>query len=99
MATLGSTNVTTAIYADAMQPVAYGQAGLYVEFFRATYGTVGDTIAITPRWSQNIVAVLNGPPSSNNLSTSAANTNVTFTLTVSGATTVTTDIQLLCRRI
>jgi len=98
MATLGSTNITTAIYSDMSQPIAYGQAGLYVEFFRATYGTVGDTIAITPRWSNNIVAVLCAPPSSNNISTSAANTNVTFTLTVSGATTVTTDIQLLCRR-
>lgn len=98
MATLGSTNVNTAISANAEQPIAYGQAGMEVEFWRATYGATGDTIAITPRWSGNIVAVLNGPPASNNLSQSAANTNVTFTLTVSGATTVTTDIQLLCRR-
>ncbi len=98
MATLGSTNITTAITANGEQPFAYGQAGLEVEFFRATYGATGDTIVVAPRWSQNIVAVLNGPPASNNLSTSAANTNVTFTLTVSGATTVTTDIQLLCRR-
>lgn len=98
MATLGSTNITTAIAANAEQPVAFGQAGLIVEFFRATLGTVGDTIAITPRWITDIRAVQAAPPSSNNLSTSAANTNITFTLLASGATTVTTDIQIIGRR-
>lgn len=93
------TNITTAIAANAEQPYAYGQSGLEVEFFRVALGTVGDTIAITPRWSGNIVAVLNGPPATNNLSTTAANTNVTLTLLASGATNVNVDVQLLCRRL
>ncbi len=93
------TNITTSISANAEQPFAYGQAGMEVEFWRVALGTVGDTIALTPRWSSNIVAVLNGPPATNNLTTSAANTNVTFTLLASGATNVNVDIQLLCRRL
>lgn len=92
------TNITTAISPNAEQPIGYGGSGLIVEFYRAALGTVGDTLAITPRWSNNIVAVLNGPPATNNLTTSAANTNVTFTLLASGATNVNVDIQLLCRR-
>lgn len=93
------TNITTAITANGEQPFAYGQAGLEVEFFRVALGTVGDTIAITPRWSGNIVAVLEGPPATNNLSTTAANTNVTMTLLAYGATNVNVDVQLLCRRL
>lgn len=93
------TNITTAISANAEQPVAFGQSGLIIEFFRVALGTVGDTIAVVPRWITDIRAAQgNGLPATNNLSTSAANTNVTFTLTASGATNVNTDIQLIGRR-
>lgn len=99
MATLGSTNITTAISANAEQPVAFGQSGLIIEFFRATLGATNDTIAITPRWITDIRAAQSaGLTASNNLSSSAANTNITFTLTASGATTVNVDIQLIGRR-
>lgn len=98
MATLASTNITSSINANGEQPIAFGQAGLEIEFFRVALGAVADTIAITPRWSQNIVAVVGGPPASNNLTTTAANTNVTLTLLASGATNVTMDVQLICRQ-
>lgn len=92
------TNITTAISANAEQPVAFGQSGLIIEFFRVALGTVGDTIAVTPRWITDIRAAQgSGLPATNNLST-AANTNVTFTLTASGATNVNADIQLIGRR-
>lgn len=99
MATLGSTNITTAISANAEQPVAFGQGGLIIEFFRVTHGATNDTIAITPRWITDIRAVQGlGVAASNNLSTTAANTNVTFTIQAAGATTLFADVQLIGRR-
>jgi hypothetical protein len=100
MATLASTNITTNINPNAEQPIAFGQAGLEIEFFRVALGGVADTIVLTPRWSGNIVAVQTGGlPASNNLTTSAANTNVTLTLLASGATNATADVQLICRQL
>lgn len=98
MATLGSTNISTAISANAEQPFGFGGSGLIVEFFRVTLGATADTIAITPRWITDIRAVQSGIPASHNVTSSAANTNVTFTLLASGATTVFADVQLVGRR-
>lgn len=89
MATLGSTQVS----ANSMSlPLPFGPCS--VEFWRATYGTVGDTIAITPK-GRFVIAAISSIPASQVLGTLGTNTNVTFTLLVSDATTVTGDIMLL----
>ena len=98
MATLGSTNIGTALSLLGETPIGWGESGLLVEVHRVTGGTVGDTIAITPKFITDIRTVVGGPPSTNALSTSAANTNITLTLTGSAATTVFYDVWLLGRR-
>ena len=90
MATLGSTQVTSA---SVGLPIPLGPC--HVEFWRATHGTVGDTIAITPARGRFVISAIGGPPASTTLSNSGTNTNVTFTLTASGATDVTSDIMLV----
>ena len=97
MATLGSTNVTRNIFADNVQPLAYGEAGLLMEVWRVPGGTVGDTCAITPTFLTDIRTVQAQQSSTNGLSTSA-NTNVTITLTASAATNVNFDVWLIGRR-
>lgn len=90
MATLGSTQVSAN---SASLPIPLPP--FHLEFWRATYGTVGDTIAITPARGRFVVSAVSSIPASQVLSTLGTNTNVTFTLTVSGATDVTGDIMLL----
>lgn len=96
------TNVTTQIAFNNEAPIAYGQAGLYIEVWRVAGGTVGDTIALTPKYIANIRSVIGtgGLAASHNISTAAtaSNTNVTFTLTASSATNVNFDITLLGQR-
>jgi len=92
MATLGSTQVTSN---SLGLPIPLGP--IHVEFWRATYGAVNDTIAITPARGRYVLSAISSVPSSSNLSTDGTNTNVTFTLTASGATTVTGDIMLVCQ--
>lgn len=88
MATLASTNITTAVGPGGLIPLS-GRQGLYVEVFRvAGSGTAGDTIAITPRQIGDIRYVRGNIPASDGLSTSAGNTSVTLTV---GTTFVTTD--------
>src|SRR5262245_39277229 len=90
MATLASTNITTAIAPSGLVPHS-DAAGLYIEVFRvAGTGTAGDTIAITPRLIGDIRYVRGNLPASDNLSQSAANTNVTLTQGTSFATDSTT---------
>ena len=98
MATLASTNITTAVTYNSEAPLAYGASGLQVEVFRAAGGAVADTVAITPRYSADIRSVLTEHPTTNNLSSTAANTNVTLTLTASAATSTTFDVWLLVKR-
>lgn len=90
MATLGSTQVSAN---SANLPIPLGP--FHLEFWRATYGTVGDTIAITPARGRYVVSATSTIPASTTLSTLGTDTNVTFTLTASGATTVTADIMLV----
>lgn len=90
MATLGSTQVSAN---SANLPIPLGP--FHLEFWRATYGTVGDTVAITPARGRFVVSATSTIPSSTGLSTLGNDTNVTFTLTASGATTITADIMLL----
>lgn len=90
MATLGSTQVSAN---GVSLPIPL--AGFHLEFWRMTYGTVGDTVTITPARGRFVVSAIGGPPASTTLSTLGTDTNVVFTLTASGATTVTSDAILL----
>ena len=99
MATLVSTNITTLIAANGEQPLAADASGLIVEYFRVTGGTAADTIVLTPRWITNIVDVSCNYAVTDNLSITAANTNVTLTLQQSAASTsVNTRVRLIGRR-
>lgn len=99
MATLVSTNITTLIAANGEQPLAADASGLIVEYFRATGGAAADTIVLTPRWITNIVDVSCNYAVTDNLSITAANTNVTLTLQQSAASTsVNTRVRLIGRR-
>lgn len=89
MATRASTNVSSAIAPGSVQPITVGEDGLYIEVFRVLGGTAGDTIALTPRWITDIRSVTSMIPASDNLSSSAANTNVTLTYGVAVTTTTT----------
>jgi hypothetical protein len=90
MATLGATNITTAIAPGGLVPHADG-AGLYVEVFRvAGTGTAGDTVALTPLLIGDIRYVRGNLPASDSLSTAASNTSVTLTQGASFATDSTT---------
>lgn len=100
MATLASTNVSTAIAPGGMIPVSDSN-GLYIEVFRvAGSGTAGDTIAITPMIIGDIRYVRGNLPASDDLSLTAKNTNVTLTQGASFATdsTVTYIVEIIGRR-
>jgi len=97
MATLASTNVSSAIAFGSQQPLAWGAGGLYVEVFTVAGGAVADTCAITPKFIADIRTVDPGPWT-NNLSTTAANTNVTLTMTASAATNTTYHVKIYGKR-
>lgn len=88
MATLASTNVTGTIARDGGKPLSYGNSGLVFEVFRvASGGAAADTVALTPQYISDIGLVLPNVSASDNISTTAANTNVTLTL-ASGTSTI-----------
>ena len=86
MATIASTNVTRTFAPDNVVPILWGgNDGLIIEVFRVASGAAQtDTVAITPRFTANIVGVQSNVSVSDNLSTTAANTNVTLTLGMVG---------------
>lgn len=98
MATLASTNLTTAIAVNNEQPLAYGDSGLIYEVFKFAGGAASDTVALTPRFISDIRIVLVNAHASDNLTHTAANTNVTLTLAVSTVTSVTFQAVLIGRR-
>jgi len=98
MATLASTNITTAIAVDNSQPLAFGDSGLIIEIFKFAGGAAADTVAITPRWITDVRAVISNAHATDTLSQTAANTNVTLTLAASAATNVTFQVQIIGRR-
>jgi hypothetical protein len=69
-----------------------------VEFWRVQLGSVADTITITPSNGRFVIAALGCVPASNNLTSLGINTNVTFTLLASGATTATCDVMLIVQQ-
>lgn len=98
MATLASTNITSALAANNEKPTAWGDSGLIVEFFKCAGGAVGDTVALTPTWITDIRIVSSNQTATDTLSQTAANTNVTLTLTASAATNVTFQAFIIGRR-
>ncbi len=98
MATLASTNLTSAITGDNSQPIAFGEGGLLIEVFDCAGGSVDDTVALTPRWISDVRIVLTNACATDNLSHTAANTSATLTLKASAATTLTFMAVLIGRR-
>lgn len=98
MATLGNTNITTAMSGQADQPIAFGEGGLIMEVFRATGGTTSDTVVIVPRFITDVRSVQSSNATTNTLSSSAANTQVTLTIEATTATTEAFDVWVFGRR-
>ncbi len=104
MATLASTNISSFIAADNVQPIAYGQSGLVEEVFRvASGGAAADTVAITTaalRYIVDIRLIQTNVSASDNLSTlaSVANTTVTATLVAGTNTFASFLIRVIGRR-
>lgn len=101
MATRAFTNVTTAVAPGALLPLALGESGLYLAFYRVQGGTAGDTVTIPASdtgFSDDIRFAGGNMPATTGLSTSA-NTQVVLTLTASSASTsVNHDVFLICKR-
>lgn len=84
MATRASTFVTAW---GLGSPVPMG-GGLHLEFYRVQGGTAGDTNVITPQRGRFVVAAMGGGPLvATTLGTAGTDTQVTFTQTVSAAST------------
>ena len=98
MATLASTNLTTAISATNERFLAFGEDGLICEVFKFAGGAAADTVAITPTFIKDIRIVLSNGFTSDGLTHTAANTAVTLTLTASVSTSVTFQAVLIGRR-
>jgi hypothetical protein len=84
MAALTVTNITETLPNNGEQPFAFGGAGMEIEVFKAAPAsgaqiTVGDTIAITPRFISNIRAVIGSTvPVSHNIDPTAVNTSASL---------------------
>lgn len=98
MATLGNTNITTAMSGQADQPIALGGSGLICEVFRATGGTTSDTVVITPRFITDIRSVWSGLATTHDLAATNVETNVTLTIEATTATTEIFDVWVFGRR-
>lgn len=96
-------NITETIAPAGAQPIAYGQGGLEVEFFRVTFSggiTLNDTITIAPRFITNIRAVQANWSVTDGLSSSTSNSSVTLALRTSAASAVSGSfmVQLIGQR-
>ncbi len=98
MASLSSTNISTAIAANSEQPLAFGDSGLIMEVFKVAGGAVDDTAALTPRFIADVRMVEANWAVTDALSQTAANTNVTLTLKASAATNLTFQARVIGRR-
>lgn len=103
MAELTVLNITETIAANQQQPIAYGQGGLEVEFFRVSFTggvATGDTAIINPRWLTDVRSVIINATATDNIDPAVRNSNVTLTLRGTIPTTVsgTFSAQIIGRR-
>ncbi len=99
MATLASTHISSTVSPGGEVPIGWGQSGLILELYRvASGGAAGDTVVIAPRFITDIRMVQTNISASDNLSTSAANTNVTLTLVAGTSTFGAFQVALIGRR-
>lgn len=100
MATRAFTNITTAIAPSGIVPVAFGEDGLLVEFFRCQGGTVGDTTTIVPSdYMSSVRAVLGADlAATSDISTSGGTQVVLTHAAAAASTSVNFDVTLLGRR-
>lgn len=90
MAALTVTNITQTLPNNGEQPFAFGGAGMEIEVFKVAPGsgaqiTVGDTIAITPRFITDIRAIVGSTvPVSHNIDPTTTNTSASL-IVVGGA--------------
>lgn len=97
MATLASTNITTAVSAGGIGPMD-GVGGLILEVFRIPGGTAGDTCAMTPSWIADIRTIVNPANFGHTLSSTSVNSAVTITAGTGVNTSLTYDIHIYGRR-
>ena len=98
MATLGNTNITTAMRGNAHQPIAFNESSLIWEVFRATGGTTSDTVVLTPRFITDIRSVWSSNATTHDLVATNVETNVTLAIEATTATTEYFDIWVFGRR-
>ncbi len=81
MAALANTNLSGIASPGGESPIAWGDSGLIIEYFRvASGGLNNDTVLLTPRFITDIRFVQSNVGASDNLSSTAPNANVTLTL-------------------
>lgn len=103
MASYTITNVTDKIAPGNHQPIAYGQGGLEVEYFRVAFtGAIllTDTVVLTPRWISDIRAVKSNYPVIDGLNMDGVNSTVTLTMrsTLADGNNGTFMVELIGRR-
>lgn len=99
MATLASTNISGIASPNGEVPIGYGDSGLIIEWFRvASGGANADTVALSPRFISDIRYVHSNVGASDNLSSTAANTNVTLTLSTGTNTVGAFQVAIIGRR-
>lgn len=98
MATLASTNITTAIPSGTVGPLSFGEGGLILEVFRIPGGTAGDTCALTPSWIADIRTIVNPANFGHTLSSTSVNSAVTITAGTGVNTSLTYDVHVIGRR-
>jgi hypothetical protein len=98
MAAVTATFIGNAVAPGGFQPIQFGgEDGLISEYWTMPGGTAADTIAITPRYVDDVRIAICSFSGFNNLSRTAANSSITITL---GATAAagTYEIMLIGRR-
>lgn len=97
MATTTPVNITETIAPNNAQPIAFGQGGLEIEYFRVPFSAgaaLGEEVVITPRWITDVRMVQSNLSATDNLSLTAVNSAVTLTLRTSVASTVTSNFMV-----
>lgn len=84
-------NITETVAPAGAQPIAFGQGGLEIEYFRVPFTggvALAEEVVITPRWISDVRIVQSNFSATDNLSLTAVNSAVTLTLRASTATNV-----------